>query len=120
MINYIIEYAPVVGTVVGIILGMFYLLWILFLAGMNLARAKNDGKLTLATKIFGWPVIIVTVLLDVILNITVMTVVLLEIPRELTISARLQRHNNTTGWRKKVARVFEQFLDPYDPSGDHI
>lgn len=120
MINYIIEYAPLVGTVAGIILGMFYLLWILFLAGMNLVRAKNDGKLTLATQIFGWPVIILTILLDIILNFTVMTIVLLELPQELTISTRLQRHNNTTGWRKKVARAFEQFLDPYDPTGDHI
>ena len=108
------------STVLGIILAMFYVLWVLFLAGMNLIRANNDGRLTLATKIFGWPVIVLTVIIDAFLNLTIMTVVLLELPREWTISARLRRHNQDTGWRKNIARFFEQFLDPYDPTGNHI
>jgi hypothetical protein len=51
----------------------------------------------------------------------VLTLLLLEWPKEMTVTARLKRHNATsTGWRKAVAVWFEPLLDPYDPSGDHI
>lgn len=102
-------------------IGGFYLLWILFLAVMNLARAKEAGKLTKTATILGTPVLIVGYVLDFLINVLVMTIVLLEPPGEMTVSERLKRHNReSTGWRKAVAQWFEPLLDPYDPDGDHI
>jgi hypothetical protein len=55
-----------------------------------------------------------------ILLAALLSVILLELPRETTVTARLKRHNQGTGWRKTVAGWFEPILDPFDPSGKHI
>lgn len=111
--NYL--YAALIG------LGSTYALWIFFLAVMSLARAKNAGQLTTTAKVLGYPVLIVGYVLDCFVNMTVMTVLLLEIPQETTVTSRLSRHNKeSTGWRKAIASWAEPLLDPYDPSGDHI
>ena len=102
-------------------LGATYALWIFYLAVMSLKRAKDAGMLTTTAKALGYPVLIVGYVLDCFVNVTVMTVLLLEIPQETTVTARLKRHNReSTGWRKAVAAWAEPLLDPYDPSGDHI
>jgi hypothetical protein len=108
-------YAVLIG------LGSTYALWIFYLAVMSLKRAKDAGLLTATAKVLGYPVLVVGWLLDAFVNVFVMTMLLLEIPQELTVTARLKRHNRVTGgWRKAVARWAEPLLDPYDPSGDHI
>lgn len=104
----------------GIIFLSFYALWVFYLAVMNLKRVKDAGNLPKIALVLGTPVLIAGWILDFVLNVTVMTVVLLELPREKTISERLHRHNRTDGWRKKVAQWFEPLLDPFDPSGNHI
>jgi hypothetical protein len=48
-------------------------------------------------------------------------VLLLEMPQELTVTARLKRHiKESTDWRSGVASWFIPLLDPFDPSGKHI
>lgn len=102
-------------------LGSTYALWIFYLAVMGLKRAKDAGLLSTTAKCLGYPVLIVGYVLDCFVNFTVMTVLLLEIPKETTVTSRLKRHNETsTGWRKAVALWAEPLLDPYDPSGNHI
>ena len=113
--------APQVAYAALIGLGSTYALWIFFLAVMSLKRAKDSGLLSTTAKALGYPVLIVGYVLDCFVNITVMTVLLLEIPQETTVTARLKRHNReSTGWRKSVALWAEPLLDPYDPSYDHI
>lgn len=74
-----------------------YALWVLYLAA----------------------VLVIGYLLDCLLNIIVMTVILIELPQELTVTARLKRHHaESTGWRLAVVLWFEPLLDPYDPAGD--
>lgn len=98
----------------------FYILWVLYLAVMNLKRVKDADKLSRTALILGTPVLIFGLLIDLICNV-LLSVPLLEMPRELTVTARLKRHNkDTSGWRKQVALWFEPILDPFDPSGDHI
>ena len=110
-----ILYAALIG------LGSTYALWVFFLAVMSLARAKRAGQLSTTAKCLGYPVLIVGYVLDCFVNFTVMTILLLEIPQETTVTSRLSRHNKeSTGWRKAVAAWAEPLLDPYDPSGDHI
>ena len=101
-------------------LGATYLLWVLYLAVMNLKRARDMGLLTKPAHALGIPLLFTGLLLDFLVNVFVMTVILLELPRETLVTTRLKRHNKGTGWRQKVAAWFEQFLDPFDPDGDHI
>ncbi|MBU0791204.1 MAG: hypothetical protein KKB08_06750 [Gammaproteobacteria bacterium] len=110
---------PILWSVWGVLL--LWALWVVYLAVMNLKRAKDAGTLTFWCKFFGYPVLIVGLLLDLVCNVLVLTALLGELPRELTVTSRLKRHNRTsTGWRKAVAVWAEQLLDQFDPSGDHI
>lgn len=102
-------------------LAAFYELWILYVFVMALKRAKQAGLLSKTAIFFGTPVLITGYLLDAFVNVCVMTLVLLEIPEELTVTARLKRHiRESIDWRLSVARWFIPLLDPYDPSGHHI
>ncbi len=114
MINYILYYA-----FSGFLLT--YLLWIFYLAVMNLSKAKKANQLSTTAKVLGTPILYTGWIIDCLVNILVMTVLFLELPRELLVTSRLKRHNRTgSGWRQKLAAWFEPIIDPYDPSGDHI
>lgn len=110
-----------VGYAVLIGFGSIYTLWIFYLAVMNLKRTRDAGLLTKTAMALGYPVLFVGYILDCFVNVTVMTILLLELPKETTVTARLKRHNdNSSGWRKSVAIWAEPLLDPFDPSGNHI
>jgi hypothetical protein len=88
---------------------------------MNLKRVKDAGLLHRKALILGTPVLILGLLVDALVNWFVMTLVLLEMPKESTVTARLKRHNRDSGgWRKAVVLWMEPLLDPFDPSGDHV
>ncbi len=97
-----------------------YALWVLYLAVMALKRARDAGQLSKLATAFGLPILYVGLILDALVNIFVMTVLLIELPCEWLVTTRLKRHNRGTGWRQKFAAWCEQFLDPFDPSGNHI
>jgi hypothetical protein len=102
-------------------LASVYWLWIFYLAVMNLKRAKHALLLHKSAVVLGTPVLIVGYLLDAFANVFVFTVLLLEMPQELTVTARLKRHiKESTDWRSGVASWFIPLLDPFDPSGKHI
>jgi hypothetical protein len=104
-----------------IILGATYALYVFYAAVMNIKRVRDAGKLTWVGKALGYPTLVIGLVLDLFVNLTLMTIVLLELPRELTVTARLKRHHKeSTGWRLAVVKFFEPVLDPLDPSGDHI
>lgn len=98
-----------------------YLLWIFYLAVMNLHRVHKTTRLSKTAYVFAVPVLVVGVVLDVFVNIIVCSFLFLDIPRELTVTDRLQRYVAKDGWRKKVAEyIAKHFLDVFDPSGKHI
>ena len=98
-----------------------YGLWVFYLAVMNLKRVHDIGGLTPWAARLGYPVLWLGYVLDALVNWFVVTVLLLEFPKETTVTARLKRHNReSTGWRKSVVAFLEPLLDPFDPSGDHI
>lgn len=104
---------------------MTYALWVHYLAVMGLQRARDAGLLHKRAMAFGMLTLIKGYLLDVYVNWLVMTPLLLELPRELLVTKRLQRHNKPgtnwlSNWRFAVCRWMEPLLDPYDPDGDHI
>ena len=98
-----------------------WLLWVFYLAVMNLKRAKDAGQLSKTALVLGAPVLWIGYLLDAFVNITLMTIVLLEFPKEILVTDRLIRHSKaTSGWRLKVVYWFQPLLDPFDPSGRHL
>jgi hypothetical protein len=108
-----------IGLLVG--LAATYLLWIFYLAVMNLKRAKESGLLNKTSTVLGTPVLIIGYLLDAFVNAFVMTFLFWEIPKELTVTSRLKRHILFgQGRRLRLASWFIPILDPFDPSGFHI
>lgn len=98
-----------------------YALWLFYLAVMNLKRASDNGGLSRPAMIFGAPIILIGFSIDVLVNLTVCTVLFVEIPQEKTVTARLTRHKfHSTGWRQAIAAwVCVNLLDKFDPSGCH-
>jgi hypothetical protein len=103
------------------LLGLTYGLYVFYAAVMNLQRVRDMGLLTPMAKVLAYPTLVIGLILDLIVNLFVFTVVLFELPQELTVTARLKRHHKeSTGWRLAVVKFLEPILDPLDPSGDHI
>lgn len=103
------------------LLGAVYLLWFFYLAVMNLARARDNHTLTKPALYLGTPLFIIGYALDVAVNILVMTLLFLELPKEWTVTGRVKRHiYHSTGWREKVASWFcHHLLNAFDPDGKH-
>lgn len=97
-----------------------YALFVFYAAVMNIKRVRDAGKLTKFGKVLGYPTLAIGLLLDLMVNTFVMTVILLEVPQEFTVTSRLSRHIKGQGWRKSVAAWFAPLLDPLDPSGVHL
>lgn len=98
-----------------------YALYVFYAAVMNIKRVRDMGKLNTMGKVLAYPTLVIGLVLDFLVNVFVMSIVLLEFPREFTVTSRLQRHHrDSKGWRLAVVKFFEPVLDPLDPSGDHI
>lgn len=98
-----------------------YGLWIFYLAIMSLYRAKQAGTISRVALILGYPILLIGVVLDFIVNLTIMSLFFLEIPKELLVTKRLTRHVQTgKGWRQKLAYwICHHLLNAFDPSGNH-
>ncbi len=108
-------------TYVGLSLAVTYGLYVFYAAVMNIKRVRDMGKLTTIGKVLAYPTLVIGLVLDLLVNVFVMSFILVEIPHELTVTSRLKRHNKeSTGYRLAVVKFFEPVLDPLDPSGDHV
>lgn len=96
---------------------LLWLLWLFYLAVMSLYRAHQAGTLSLAAQLLGYPILIVGVLLDALVNILVLSVVFFERPYEWLVTKRLTRHGKYgAGWRRSVANwICSHLLNPFDP-----
>lgn len=104
-------------------LAALYALWIFYLAVMNLKRAKDAGTLPRTALWLGYPVLFTGLLIDLFVNVAVATIIFLDMPRELTVTARLKRYvrERPGTWRASVAVWFAvNLLDVFDPSGKHV
>ena len=102
-------------------ISLTYGLFVFYAAVMNIKRVRDMGRLTRLGMVLGYPTLAIGLVLDVIVNVLVMSPLLLELPHELTVTSRLKRHHTTsTGWRLAVVLFLEPLLDPLDPSGDHV
>lgn len=94
--------------------------YIFYLACMSLVCGYKRGTLTLASKLLGYPIIAVGLLIDVAMNATIFSLLFFELPREWLVTERLKRHIKQHTMRAKLARFLcHEILSPFDPSGDH-
>ncbi len=100
---------------------VMYALWLFYLAVMCLQRARDAGTMSKTAYRFGLPILVIGYGLDVFVNVFVLSWLMLEIPREYTVTSRLSRHKRgSPGWRQSFsAWVCVNLLDAFDPSGCH-
>jgi hypothetical protein len=98
-----------------------YPLWLMYLAVMNLQRAYKAETLTETAYYLGLPLLGFGYLYDFLMNVLVMTPVMLELPQEWLVTARVSRHQKAgSGYRYRIAHwMCKHLLDPFDPSGCH-
>ncbi len=100
------------------ILELLYVTWAFYLLAMSLIQARNAGKLTRVALVMGYPLVIIGVLLDFLLNM-VATVVFLDPPREYLLTIRCNRYiDGYTDWRHTAALwLCRNLLDPFEIGG---
>lgn len=114
-----------------------YLLWIHYVAIMRLRDLRDAGLLTSEAAFFGTQGLVVGYVLDFMINMTVCTMIFMEFPKELTVSARVTRWRERevlkvrggklgqlSAWlfklRKQRAKIIgERYLDNVDSRGVH-
>lgn len=107
-------------TKIIISLSLIYATWIFYVLVMGFYRARLSGRLKGLTLIMAAPFILVGVLLDVVLQVTLATLVFRDLPRHWLLTSRLQEYSAGHGWRKRWAdAICTRLLDPFDPTGDH-
>ena len=102
-------------------LAFAYALWVFYVLVMGFYRAKLQGRLSRVAFVLGFPMYAIGYLLDVFVQMTVASVLFLELPREGLVTGRLTRHiKRGHGWRRDLARwICFHLLDPFDPKGTH-
>jgi hypothetical protein len=91
-----------------------------YAAVMSFKRARDAGKMSWPMKVLAYPALFIGLALDVLLNLTVCTVLFLEVPKELLVTSRLSRHIKGSGKRAVIAKwLCSKLLDELDPSGCH-
>lgn len=105
-----------------VIYAMFlpFALYVFYLAYCTLHVARDNGKLAatpLLVRAVAWLILCIGYALDVLFNVTVGTLMFLELPnvRRLTFTARCSAHLQTQGWRGDRARwVCFGWLNPFE------
>ena len=99
-----------------------WLLWALYILVMGIYRAHLDKRLTRLTYALAMPWVALGFALDVVVNVTVASLLFLEPPWELLVTSRLKRHiaASAGGWRHRLAVfICDHLLDVFDPTGNH-
>jgi hypothetical protein len=106
------------------IIGAYFFIsitWVFYLAVMNMKQNLHKMR-PVVRYCFAYPMAVIGIILDVLFNLAG-SIVLLDMPRELLFSTKLERllHDRKDDWRDVFADKFaELFLDPFDSRGFHI
>ena len=92
--------------------------WILYLAVMKLKQHRRE--LGPVAKVHAYLLLAIALIVDLFLTLFVGTLLFLAVPKELTLTARLKRHQIEGGWRARVAAwICQKLLNQFDPGGKH-
>jgi len=98
-----------------------WIFWALYVFTMGIYRAHLAGKLQGLNKVMAMPVVCLAYSVDIVTNLTLATIIFLDLPKELLVTSRLKRYMaEGNGWRFKIADyVCNSVLDIFDPTGKH-
>lgn len=102
-------------------IGFLWAFWGMYVLVMGIYRAHLNHRLKGLVLVLSLPFVTIGYLMDVFANLTIASLVFLELPREWLVTDRLQRHmTKSTGWRFWLAKyICDHLLDVFDPSGNH-
>ena len=107
--------------VLYILLADLYLFFIMYVASMGMIRAHAEKKLNGVLWVLCLPFVAISLVIDVINNITLFSLIFWEIPKELTVTDRLKRHYQQPTIRGKLANwIGDVLLNPFDHTGSHL
>lgn len=88
---------------------------------MSIYRAKLENRISKPVLILAFPIIIIGLLIDFLVNLIVCTIFFQELPQEWLVTPRLARHKNTdTSTKGKIAKwVCVNMLDIFTRDGPH-
>ena len=90
----------------------------LYIAAINLYYDWHDLPMWL--KIAASPIMAVMVTVDTIMNLSLFTIIFLDLPHELMVTQRLERYRTQSGWRNHIATLIcTEALNPFDPTRHH-
>lgn len=93
-------------------------LWLLFLAVMALRWKWHS--LSLPVRIIAAPSVLIALVLDVLFNVTIGSVLFLDLPRQWTFSQRVGNYKRRIDWRAPLAHwICSNLLDPFEVDGAH-
>jgi hypothetical protein len=117
IVNFLLPYLLYPAAVLWIFYGLYVLV-------MGVYRAKLSGRLSKFSLLLLAPWVVIGWLMDVLVNVTIATVIFVDLPREKLVTDRLQRYiaqpNPKALWRSTLAIwVCDHLLDVFDPNEDH-
>ena len=91
-----------------------YLLWLAYVFTMHV-RERWD-TLPMASKVLAFLPVVFAYLLDIVVNVVLVTVAYMELPREVTLTKRLHRwqEEKSAVRARKAKWVCENILNPFD------
>lgn len=89
---------------------------------MALKRARDDGTISKIALVLGYPILVAGYILDFCVNISILSLVVLDFPKEITVSQHLSRLVRTgKPFQQTIANwIAKNLLDAFDPSGAHL
>ena len=107
----------------AVLLLALWAFWLLYVFTMGLYRAFLLRRLRGLSLLLCAPVVVVAFAVDLVMQLTVFTVVFREAPRDWLVTHRLRRYLRelpATHWRRRWADYLcKHLLDPFDPTGAH-
>lgn len=107
----------------AVLLLALWAFWLLYVFTMGLYRAFLLRRLRGLSLLLCAPVVAVAFAVDLVMQLTVFTVVFREAPRDWLVTHRLRRYLRelpATHWRRRWADYLcKHLLDPFDPTGAH-
>lgn len=111
------------NTTIALILAALWAFWLLYVFTMGLYRAFLLRRLRGLSLVLCAPVVAVAALVDLVMQLTVFTVVFADLPRDWLVTHRLRRYMRELPahhWRRRWAdHLCHHLLDPFDPTGAH-
>ena len=118
-VNYLFNHTTVALAFLGL-WAFAIIFYALYVASITLYAHRKD--VNWCVYLIGAPVLICMVLIDVFAQLTLCTIIFLDLPQEWMVTLRLRRYKlqENMNWRKKAAQfVCEKLLNPFDPTKEH-